>query len=202
MQDIRGIVRISEEEIVRFLNTEHDNYAQYDDAILNLIKAFPDNSSFRSVILKATVINKLYATNIHDVYSLAKTILDCDFDARARQGDLGLVNDIATMKYGNNKNRNYSFATKYCNWHFPERYPIFDNEVRKYIKSQNKLFKFSEIKKDEYRDYVSWKRIIDDFIAYADAKNLNYKQIDKYLWLTGRKIRQSANTSSTISARK
>src|SRR5699024_6064357 len=105
------------------------------------MKKFPQNSLVQDVLLKVSVINSLYSTNIYAVHEISYHIQKLNIDCRLISGDLSLVEDIAT---GHGKGRRFfSFATKYCNWHRPDIYPIYDSFVEKTLIAVRDNFKFS-----------------------------------------------------------
>ena len=50
-------------------------------------------------------------------------------DGSLTAGDPALVDQIACLTVGGKQRRHYSFATKYCSWHQPRQFPIFNNQV-------------------------------------------------------------------------
>jgi hypothetical protein len=116
--------------IYKFNNDER--YYLADKAIISLFEAFPENKSLEHILLKISVINDLYSTNILGTFNMVRHIQRLDIDSRLKQGDPVLVNEISSghgiISKKNNKEINfYSFATKYCNWHnrkHPSNYPL------------------------------------------------------------------------------
>ena len=71
------------------------------------------------------------------------------------------------------------FASKYCHFHYPEIFPIYDKFAR------IALSDLLEKKKGEYNGkYGLFKRDLDDFMAKLSWKT-SYKEMDRYLWLYG-----------------
>src|SRR5690349_11986951 len=109
----------NEQLVQKYLDqfNKDDRYFRADQAIVNLFKAFPDNVKLEDVLLKISVINDLYSTNILGTYKMAKHIVLLQIGKRLRAGDAALVNDIASghgivsTKTGREINF-YSFATK------------------------------------------------------------------------------------------
>lgn len=180
-----GMQRPTRELILNTVADSDDSYKAYDRAILKMIAAMPSCGTYEDCLVKVTVINKLYATNILDVHSMALKIAELDFDRRCKMGDLTLVHDVAQHRYGNNKNYNYSFATKFCCFHSPGAFPIFDSVVRYCTAKLNRHWKFSPIRVYQYWEYDLWKQHIDCFRSFAQADDLDYKTVDKFLWLCG-----------------
>ena len=93
-----------------------------DQAIINLFEAFPENIKLEDIILKISVLNDLYSTNIFGTFIMAEHIQYLNIDIQLKRGDPTLVNRIASghgiVSSRTNRELNfYSFATKYCNWH-------------------------------------------------------------------------------------
>lgn len=167
-------------------------YKTADDAINKLFFAFPNNEKVEDILLKISVINDLYSTNILATYKMAEHIQKLDIDRMLSVGDLDLVNQIAT---GHNIRRKktktelnlYSFATKYCNWHYQEDYAIYDSFVEKILIAYKRKFKFYDFKKADLKDYRKFKRILDEFVKSFDLQKHSLKEIDKFLWFYGKK---------------
>lgn len=56
--------------------THLDNYVQQEKAVIKLFALMPNNTDMTEVLLKTSVLNDFYSTNIFSVYSVAKHILD------------------------------------------------------------------------------------------------------------------------------
>ena len=170
-----------------------DNYKIQEEAINELFqihyKSFTD---LKTVIIKCSVLNDFYSTNIFDIYKVARHIITIsNVEERLKNDDLSLVGEIAKVNFGtleNKKEKNfYSFASKFCSHHSEECYPIYDSYVDtmlKYFKSQNKLLSFD---KSDLKDYFKFKEILIRFKTIYNLENYSLKQIDKYLWQAGKK---------------
>ena len=181
--------KLIENYIKKFNNDKR--YKLADDAINKLFLAFPNNRNIEDVILKISVLNDLYSTNIYGTYKLAEHILKLDIDNKLKNGNPELVNEIAkgheirTKKYNTEINF-YSFATKYCNWHNQDKYAIYDSFVDKILMAYKKKDKFSNFKQTDLKDYKRFKEIIKDFSEYYNLTKHNLKEIDKFLWIYGK----------------
>lgn len=117
---------------------DDERYYPADKAIDKLIASFPQNSKIEDVLLKVTVINRLYSTEVYDINKMARHILSKNIDSELKLGNLSIVNLIASghgiISSKNKKEvRCYSFANKYCNWHRKDVYPIYDSFVDKIL---------------------------------------------------------------------
>ena len=116
-------------------------------------KIYPYCNELKEVIIKCSVLNDFYSTNIFKVFPVAKHIIEIEnINERLAAGDPTLVDEIANVKLGENDKEKYlySFATKFCSHHNEEAYPIYDsyeNSMLKYFRNKKKLnFKNEELK--------------------------------------------------------
>lgn len=179
------------EYIEIFSNDER--YYLADNAIINLFRQFPENKKLEDILLKLSVINDLYSTNIYGTFIIAKHIQKLDIDNRLIQGDPNLVKQIATghgIRFAktNKEISFYSFATKYCNWHNKEAYPIYDSFVDKVLRAYRKKDNFSKFKDSDLKDFILFKQIVSDFKVTYSLTEHNLKEIDKFLWIYGKTI--------------
>lgn len=100
-----------------------------EESLALLLSHFPENNEVTHVLLKVATLNQLYGTNIFAVQMVASHIVDLRIDTYLRSGSLQVVDLIAKVKIGDKVRNNFSFATKYCSWHNPNTYPIYDDNV-------------------------------------------------------------------------
>ena len=98
-----------------------DRYYPADQAITKLFQTFPTNIHLEDILLKISVLNDLYSTNILGTFAMAKHIQKLGIDNALKVGEPFVVNRIAVghgiRSSKTNKELNfYSFATKYCNF--------------------------------------------------------------------------------------
>jgi hypothetical protein len=91
----------------------------------------PRNVDAGEVSVKVAALNGLYATSIYGIAQMARHIVSLNIDDPLSSGraDPGLVERIARLEQKGKVRRNYSFATKYCSFHRPDVYPIYDSLV-------------------------------------------------------------------------
>jgi hypothetical protein len=167
---------------------DHSNATLTDLALTRLIAAFPDNRDESAVLLKATTINSLYATNIYAIFQVAQHICSMNIDPKLAQGSLEVVDEIATITLKGKRKRNYSFATKYCSWHRPEIYPIFDSYVERLLWAYRQQDHFADYKRGETWHYPRYVEIIEQFRTHYGLNRFSFKELDKFLWLYGMKV--------------
>ena len=159
------------------------NYVSQEQALEKLFFGdFKDNTSIENILIKCSVLNDFYSTNIFKVYPVAVHILDLDIDDRLNRHDPTLVNDIANIVINGKSKYFYFFASKYCSHHDPINYPIYDSYVEKvleYFRNKDKLIKFAN---DDLKNYELFKKILLNFQKVYNIEEFNLKDLDRYLW--------------------
>lgn len=173
-------------DCVRASLPRFDAYADADAALSLVFQAWPDNTSLPHVLTKVVLLNRLYSTSVYDVHGLARHIVGLGIDTHMRSADPGVVARIATVQLTNGKSRNnYSFATKYCAWHNPEDFQIYDSRVDEALWHYQKRFRFASFRRYDLSDYSSFMRIMDQFREHFGLHAFTRRQLDKFLWLEG-----------------
>ena len=164
-----------------------ENYHLQEDALHKLFfELCPKNTDVVDILLKASTLNDFYSTNIFSIYPVAKHICVLDIDERLKAGDVTLVGDIQYVTIGDTLKNFYSFATKYCSHHNPLEYPIYDSyvdEVLRYFRNNDEFSDFQDV---DLKDYIKFKRILNDFRTFYSLDKYDLKQIDQYVWQLGK----------------
>ena len=156
----------SKSEVKKYLNKWEtlDNYVLQEDSLNKLfIKTYPKNDDINDILIKASSLNDFYSTNIFSIFSMSKHLLNLNIDYRLKNGDESLVNDIASIEINGRKKNFYSFATKYCSHHNPNKFPIYDSYVEKMLVYFNKKDRFFNFKKIDLKDYAKFKKVLIEF---------------------------------------
>jgi hypothetical protein len=157
-------------------------------ALEKLFHLFPGNTAPENVLLKVVALNDLYRTGILATYQVAQHIIDLEIDPLLQDGRTEAVEMIAQVKIGDKTRKNYSFATKYCSWHNPIAYPIFDSYVERILWDYQLQDSFSKFQRGELRSYPRFRQVIIDFRAHYHLTEFDLKDIDKFLWSVGKEI--------------
>lgn len=179
-----------------------DDINEPDLALFDLFTQHPRNTEFKHVLLKVVSLNALYSTMIRvyskitpTVYEVAHHInqLGEEIDAGLEVGSPELVLKISKIVKNKKPFYNYSFATKYCSFHRPESYPIYDSRVYEYLRRLRNRDRFKEggfrqFKNEELWIYPKFKGIVDEFRVLYGLQEFTYKQIDAFLYLEGGKL--------------
>jgi len=158
-----------------------------EQALLQLREQFPRNVDASHVLLKILALNQLYSTRINyvDVVPLARHIAGLGIDSLLDQGSPRAVDLIFVCpplpKY-------YSFATKFCSLHNPSAFPIYDHYVDECLWLYKKQDGFSAF---DHQDLWIYEKFVDIVAAFRNRYELTrftFRDIDKFLWLTGERI--------------
>ncbi len=183
----------SPEEVSKYLKKwavlQKNDYVPKESYLMGLFSKFPNNVRLSVVLFKAKSLNERYKTRISSshIELVAKHIVDLSIDQRLANRDLTLVNDIADNK---KTKRNYSFAAKYCSFHYPEGYPIYDSIVDEVLRHFNQEDDFSYFTKDNLKDYPTFHEVLMTFIKVYGLEKFKLKEIDHYLWLVGKDLKE------------
>jgi len=171
---------------LKIYNDKSKGYIQTDNAIFELFKIYPQNKSYEEILLKAAIINGLYRTNIFAIYIMAEHIYELSIDKKLSSFSVNLVNEIANLQIKKKRHFFFSFASKYCSFHFPQYYPIYDSKVGNLIWLYQNNYKFHPEHFFKYQineEYSKYKGIVEQFVNYFGLKEFTFKEIDKFLWL-------------------
>ena len=188
-------------EVQKYHNIWRSNplYQAEDLAVRVLFRGnnsyYAKNDTLEKILVKVASLDNFYATKIPRIFDLACNIFKIkDLDKRLADADITLVDQIKVNTYINPKGQRvtrneYSFATKFCSAHNPEKFPIFDSYVKKVLWNLKEMYSdvFSFKSKNPLRNYQEYKTALDELMNHWGL-NLNYKELDRYLWLLGKQF--------------
>lgn len=174
---------------------EHDPYEVYipqRQFLDNWFRKFPKNDNLKEVLTKAYMLDSLYLTRCETKYldQFADNIIRMeDFDQRLKKCDLELVNEATCVEPSGSKRKNiYSFSTKYCSFHYPEKYPIYDSNVRRTLMHCKREFGFFDFTGEGIKDYPKFYEVLGKFKEIYGLESFSWREIDLYLFLTGKEL--------------
>ncbi|MDR0926323.1 MAG: hypothetical protein LBO69_00970 [Ignavibacteria bacterium] len=185
------LLRPNSEVVNGYIKKFTDESQKPDDIITHLIKTYPNHKNDWEVRLKAVVINNFYGTFISAINKLATHIYNMNIDNLLVNGSPEAVTKIATGHKIIRKDKEinfFSFATKYCNWHNHDAYPIYDSVSARLLQVYNKHADFHFTEHAITNEIVEFKASVDDFRNCFGLSNFSYKEIDKFLWTYGKEV--------------
>ena len=179
-------------EVPRLLREFHERpgFALVENSLSMLFAAWPKNTDLREVHLKVVALNAMYSTQIYDTSSVSSNIYRHDIDAALQAGDLSLVEKIALTPLKGGKSRfNRSFASKYCSWHAPDAFAIYDSYVEEALWHFQKIHAFTSFKRKDLGSYIRFMEVVDAFAKSFGLEEFSKKQLDQCLWVLGARLR-------------
>jgi len=154
-------------------------WRKIDELLYDTLRKYPANNDLDTVFYKIELVDNLYNCNLMmDKVAVGESIIAKNLDLQFGNV-VKNVNSIAEIKPPTSKKRvAWVFSSKYCHFHYRDRYPIYDKFARKAISYlTNNTIQY-------YEKFENFKKELDIMIAKID-KNITYKQIDIYLYLLG-----------------
>jgi len=159
-----------------------------ESTLAELFQQYPDNSDLRHVMLKVVAVNSLYHTCIYAIDAVARHIHAHakEIDPALAAGSREIVDTIAKVTVQGKPHNFFSFATKYCSWHQPEKYPIYDSRVDRYLWELQARSPFAPAFIHPHLwDYPRFHTIMVAFRDFHGLAGFTFKDIDKFLYLQG-----------------
>jgi hypothetical protein len=158
-----------------------------EQALTELFRQYPQNNDARHVLIKVVAVNALYYTNIYALQAVASHIHlnHSEIDAALAAGSPDIVDKIAKIKVSGKIYNFFSFATKFCSWHNPLAYPIYDSHVDHYLWTLQKQDHFKGFLHPQLWDYPKFLEIMIAFKQTHGLTDFSFKEVDKFLFLEG-----------------
>ena len=165
-----------------------------------LFQKYPRNNDPTEVLLKTQVLNALYNTHIIAVRKVADHITSlASLDSLIAAGSPDAVDLITHVTISGKKYRFFSFASKYCSWHNPTAYPIYDGNVEGCLWYYRMRDEFTTFARDGY-DYAEFVRIVTAFRKHYGLDSFTFKQLDALLYYRGAELKKLSVRRSQLDA--
>ena len=173
-----------------------------EQALYELFRQFPANTNHGHVLLKVVTLNRLYATQIFAVTTVAEHIYNnaAEIDRGIATGSPEVVDKTGKVVIQGKTYNFFSFATKYCNWHQPDLFPIYDSNVESYLWSLQKqeCFTKNKFKRKALWQFPDFVEIMKSFRDHYGLQQFSFKEIDKFLWQEGAPVGNGPEAVSGI----
>jgi hypothetical protein len=158
-----------------------------DKSLAELFRQYPNNSDPRHVLLKVAAIDSLYHTCVFALDEVARHIAHNieGIDAALAAGSPEVVGRIAHVVIQGRKYNFLSFATKFCHWHNPHAYPIYDSRVDHYLCALQQQTPFTAFQHAELLDYPRFCEIMIAFRDFHGLGSFTFREIDKFFLFHG-----------------
>jgi hypothetical protein len=157
-----------------------------ESALDDLFRQYPKNVEPQHILLKVVAVNSLYSTSIYAVKTVAEHIHGHvpDLDCMLSSGSPDAVERISQVKIGEKNFKFLSFASKFCSWHFPHLFPIYDSRVERYLWTLQKQRPFTGVlhRHEDLWLYPNFHKIVSDFRTAFGLNQFSFKEIDKFIY--------------------
>lgn len=195
---------VPQEDIKKYIEKwdNTDEYTITEKALQTLFLNKRNNHlSSDDLMIKCSVLNDFYGTNIFKVYYVVLHYLTvANLAKRLEAGDISLVDDLRKINVPQKDNYGkivgkrtidyYSFATKFCSHHNLKAFPIYDSNVEYALKTFRDTDHRIQFVNRDLRDYKKFVDIIKTFRKVYELEQYNFKDIDRYLWQLGKELRK------------
>ncbi len=147
---------------------------------------WPANTNLCEILAKVVILNQFYNTNIRNPLAVAKHILDLKIDHQLEEGEPTLVDAVARVKFSDKTRLLFSFATKYCAWHQPDKFQIFDRYVARVLWTYRQAL--GEFRREDLRTYTKFAEVVTNFCKSFKLESCSRKNLDKFLWIEGKSL--------------
>jgi hypothetical protein len=167
---------------------QDERYGIADIVLERAFGLYPYNTNLEDVLTKVVLLNSLYNTIIYAVIDMARHIQSLEIDGELALGSPEVIDRIAKLTVRGTTIRHYAFATKYCSWHSPNQYPIFDNLVERLLWQYQCHYNFYNFKRPDLHQYSRFREIFISFQLYFGLQQCTFKDIDKFLWFYAKEL--------------
>lgn len=178
-----------------------------EKALHTICEQYRDATEEHIILTKVILINQIYSTRLNnnlpvvnseelgkkpitiDVYTLSQklasissTLIELFRNDSAPWEAVKLINDLLPSE---EYRRVTSFASKYCSWHNPDKYPVYDTIAKeflyRYLRNCNQ-----GVRQSNLEDYKSFCECYAFLKGTEFVKGLTTKQIDQFIWQFGK----------------
>jgi len=180
------MVKTPTPEVIReYINKFHAEHGKSEKRLNLLFYNKEENTNEDDVFSKICAIDDIYHTHLDPEHmsDITDVIVDSDIDEELPKGDKRLVDGLADAIASKTKKRQLSFASKYCSFHHPDIYPIYDSKAKKLVATYLKDKGHEINAKDFEQKYSLFIEKLDLFIEEYGLQEFSYKEIDIFLWM-------------------
>jgi len=175
-----------------FLNQEM--YFVNDLKNTALFAQLPNNTEANEIRMKLSAMNDKEIGHHALLEEVIQHILHLNVDERIQQGDLSVVEDIASLTAHGKSYHLLAFASAFCNLHKPEAFPVYSNQhedfYKRYIKEQN-----LSLDPEKINTYEVFSKALNDLVQRLGLTGkMNYLQLRKFGWLYAETVVNETNT--------
>jgi len=181
------------------IHKQLDGWQATDKAIVKLRESLP-GFDLNNVLLKATVVNSLYSTNVYAITRAADhvySVIKRNGHKKAGAGFVEEISRVPDVKTKSGKDRKFtSFASKFAHFFIDQgRFPIYDTYAVSAIK-----YHLGRGKWEKNTDDRPYEEFVQNFIELREISGYkgSTRNLDYYLWLAGLFLAWNKNKDAKI----
>lgn len=168
--------------------TSEEMYFVNDTRNIGLFKKYPLNTNADDIRIKLSAINDFDIGQNGLMEDTVTHIINLKIDARIKQGDLSVVEDLAHIASTGKIFHLLHFASVFCNFHRPETFPVYSEQhigfYKKYITANN-----LPLDPEKINTYDVFSKALNDLVQRLGLQGkMNYLQLRKFGWLYAEKV--------------
>jgi hypothetical protein len=179
-------------ETAQKLYDECKSWKVSDNLLYEVCSEHPGHHDAPINQIKVTLINRLYSAGVLAERQMAEHISQInELERLILDGDQSAVCSLGKTKFSPTNNFR-SFSSKYCHFHNPSKYPIYDKYTR-----------YSLCLPEPSRDNDTWYEQYRSHVRTAirtTGKDYEFAVMDRFLWLKGLRKAQKVNPEIPLSA--
>lgn len=187
-----------EESLKKYLAIfiDQEMYFVSDLRNIELFEKTPLNTNAEDIRMKISAINDDEIRKQTLMEDMVTHILGLKIDDRLKQGDLNLVEEIASITAHGKSYRVMHFASVYCNYHKPDVYPIYSEQYFAFYRQYIKTFALP-LDPEKLNSYQVFSAALNDLLIRTNLKGkMNYLHVRKFGWLYIGKVLDEAGFSA------
>ncbi len=157
--------------------SELPGWQSYDDALALAAETYPSNIDPTAVLIKAALLDRLYATNVYELPEAVDRIVEVFGWTPALSG-YEVVVALSEVK----RRHLVSFASKYAHFFYEKHLPLTDSYA---IYALTRHFRVPKARIEDWtRDYRLYCQKIGELKRFSQI-TATARETDHYLWLAG-----------------
>ena len=165
-----------------------EGYFVEDNRALHYFQINPTNTELQDVLLKVREIRDEDLIGQEAEDAMVAHIVSLNIDANLQSKDHQIVMDIASLEFRGQPRFYYAFATRYCCYHHPEIYPIYDLLIEQFLRLHYKRINGTAIEDQQLLEYTAFKILMEEYLNASHLPLSNYWELDKFIWTYGQQI--------------
>jgi hypothetical protein len=165
-----------------------EGYFVDDTRTWNFFRANTENTKVQDILLKIREVRDDELTELEGEDAMAQHILNLKIDDALESSDKQVVMDIAQITYRGEPRNFYAFASRFCCYHYPAVYPIYNPTIDQVLRVYYKRTRATVLPENLLTDYPSFSNLMEEYKDNFHLPLRHYWELDKFIWAYGQLI--------------